>query len=460
MSKGLIEKNILIDIADAIREKTESTDLIKPSQMASAVRGITGGGGGGGSSVPSFIRFDCTGVVGTFTVPKASSAWRTSTTSSPVIQKGCRFHALVKNNTTTACTYYVDITTNGEPWIRLLTKDSSAATEVIAIPLDDFVGHSVIVRLGVYNKHQYNDWTWTIDTMYIDNPDELVLFENGVYLNPDIFEGFNSLGINATTKAIYMSFNGTGGNSYLSKKSIDTTRYNTVHMLVDTTYSTGYSIPTWNFVLKYSDESGATSDYDSFNGAVVGRESVIPVKEKSRVNLEVGYSSKQQIITCSIYKIWLAYDPQIKFPDTSIMPSYFRTLKGNYVPNVGTNSLTSKIVSRNTQSYSSGAVSSYVSFKPYDLTNISKIKVRQTVSTVSTYSPKYFTVGIVKETTSIINKQDIRSYMLSSVLCDNGSRGEAAYYLDVSDYNGEYYICLCGGYGEFAIDCIELIQTE
>lgn len=47
MSKGLIDKNILIDIADAIREKTDSTDLIKPSQMASAVRGITGGGGGG-----------------------------------------------------------------------------------------------------------------------------------------------------------------------------------------------------------------------------------------------------------------------------------------------------------------------------------------------------------------------------------------------------------------------------
>lgn len=416
----------------------------------------TGGGGGGGGSLPSFIRFDCTGVLGTFTVPKNGVTWRTSTTSSPTIQKGCRFHASVKNNTTTACTYYVDVTANGESWTRLFTKDSSTATDIIAVPLDDYVGHAIIVRLGVYNKHQYNDWTWTIDTMYIDNPDELVLFENGVYPNPDIFDGFTGLGINSSTQAIYMSFNGTGGSSYPSKKSIDMSRFNTLHMLVDTDYSTTYNIPTWNFVLKYSDGSGATSDYDSFNGKVIGKESIII--GKGRVNVEVGYSSKQQIISCNIYKIWLTYEPQNEFPDTSIIPSYFRALKGNYVPNVGSNSLTSKIVSRNTQSYSSGAVSSYVSFKPYDLTNISKIKIRQTVSTVSTYSPKYFTVGIVKEATSIANKQDIRSYMLKSIVCDNASQGEAVYYLDVSDYNGEYYICLCGGYGNFAIDNIELIK--
>ena len=59
MSKGLIDKNILIDIADAIREKTDSTDLIKPSQMASAVRGITGGGGGG-SSITIYYNVDGT----------------------------------------------------------------------------------------------------------------------------------------------------------------------------------------------------------------------------------------------------------------------------------------------------------------------------------------------------------------------------------------------------------------
>lgn len=450
MSKGLIERSILTDIADAIREKTGNEDPIKPVDMAEAILSISGGGGG------EFIRFDCTGVVGTFTVPKTGVTWRTSTTISPVIQKGCRFHASLKNNVATSCTYYVDVTANGETWTRLFTMDSSAATDVIAVPLDDYVGHTITVRLGVYNKHPYNDWTWTIDTMYIDNPDELVLFENGVYLNPDIFDGFNSLGINATTKAIYMSFNGTGGNSYLSKKSIDMSRFNTLHMLVDTEYSTSYRIPTWNFVLKYSDGSGATSDYDTFTGKVIGKESTLI--GRGRVNVEVGYGSAQQIISCYIYKIWLTYEPQNEFPDTSIMPSYFRALKGNYVPNVGSNSLTSKIVSRNTQSYSSGAVSSYVSFKPYDLTNISKIKIRQTVATVTPYSPKYFTVGIVKEKANVNNKQDIRSYMLTSIVCDNGSRGEAVYYLDVTDYNGEYYICLCGGYGEFAVDNIELIE--
>ena len=44
MSKGLITKTILSDIADAIRGKTGSTAQIKPSEMAGMIEAISGGG--------------------------------------------------------------------------------------------------------------------------------------------------------------------------------------------------------------------------------------------------------------------------------------------------------------------------------------------------------------------------------------------------------------------------------
>lgn len=40
MAKGLIENNTLTSIADAIREKLESTDTILPSEMADLIRSI------------------------------------------------------------------------------------------------------------------------------------------------------------------------------------------------------------------------------------------------------------------------------------------------------------------------------------------------------------------------------------------------------------------------------------
>lgn len=42
--KGLVKEEHLQDIADAIREKNGSTDTYKPSEMASAIRGISSGG--------------------------------------------------------------------------------------------------------------------------------------------------------------------------------------------------------------------------------------------------------------------------------------------------------------------------------------------------------------------------------------------------------------------------------
>jgi hypothetical protein len=44
---GYIKRQTLQDIADAIREKNGNSDIYKPSEMASAIRGIEGGGGEG-----------------------------------------------------------------------------------------------------------------------------------------------------------------------------------------------------------------------------------------------------------------------------------------------------------------------------------------------------------------------------------------------------------------------------
>lgn len=45
MGRVAISDTILTDIADAIREKTSTSSLIKPSEMASAISDISGGGG-------------------------------------------------------------------------------------------------------------------------------------------------------------------------------------------------------------------------------------------------------------------------------------------------------------------------------------------------------------------------------------------------------------------------------
>lgn len=47
MPKGLIEESIMYDIGDAIREKRSTTRTYLPSEMASAIRGISSGGSGG-----------------------------------------------------------------------------------------------------------------------------------------------------------------------------------------------------------------------------------------------------------------------------------------------------------------------------------------------------------------------------------------------------------------------------
>lgn len=46
MSKVMITEQYLTDIADAIREKLETQDEYKPSEMAEAILSISGGGGG------------------------------------------------------------------------------------------------------------------------------------------------------------------------------------------------------------------------------------------------------------------------------------------------------------------------------------------------------------------------------------------------------------------------------
>ena len=46
MAKKLYEEENIRDIADAIREKTETEDKLKPSEMANAIRGIESGSGG------------------------------------------------------------------------------------------------------------------------------------------------------------------------------------------------------------------------------------------------------------------------------------------------------------------------------------------------------------------------------------------------------------------------------
>ena len=45
MSNVLVEETSLQDIANAIREKTNSSDLYKPHEMAEAVLSIDGGSG-------------------------------------------------------------------------------------------------------------------------------------------------------------------------------------------------------------------------------------------------------------------------------------------------------------------------------------------------------------------------------------------------------------------------------
>ena len=47
MSKYLIEDTTLTDIANAIRTKTETTELINPADMAPMIEGIIAGGGEG-----------------------------------------------------------------------------------------------------------------------------------------------------------------------------------------------------------------------------------------------------------------------------------------------------------------------------------------------------------------------------------------------------------------------------
>lgn len=49
MSNYLIQSETLANIADAIREKTGSTDQLSPTAMASAIAGIQAGGGDDGS---------------------------------------------------------------------------------------------------------------------------------------------------------------------------------------------------------------------------------------------------------------------------------------------------------------------------------------------------------------------------------------------------------------------------
>ena len=44
MAKVLVSESILTAIADAIREKLDTTDTYKPSEMAEAVESISGGG--------------------------------------------------------------------------------------------------------------------------------------------------------------------------------------------------------------------------------------------------------------------------------------------------------------------------------------------------------------------------------------------------------------------------------
>ena len=63
MGKVLIDESTLTDIADSIRSKKGTTELINPANYASEISGITGGGGSSiengftqRTSFPVFVR--------------------------------------------------------------------------------------------------------------------------------------------------------------------------------------------------------------------------------------------------------------------------------------------------------------------------------------------------------------------------------------------------------------------
>lgn len=66
MSKVFIEETSLTAIGDAIREKTGTTDLMSPAQMATAITGITTGGGGAEVEplqLTGICKYGCAGAV-------------------------------------------------------------------------------------------------------------------------------------------------------------------------------------------------------------------------------------------------------------------------------------------------------------------------------------------------------------------------------------------------------------
>lgn len=79
MSKGLIERSILTDIADAIREKTGNEDTIKPVDMAEAILSISGG------AKPIF---DFDGVKSNYVNSTAGPGTNTPVSTSLVLTKG------------------------------------------------------------------------------------------------------------------------------------------------------------------------------------------------------------------------------------------------------------------------------------------------------------------------------------------------------------------------------------
>lgn len=61
MSKVLITEEYLLDIADAIREKLETQNEYKPSEMAEAILSISGGGGDTKDFILKYYTYDASG---------------------------------------------------------------------------------------------------------------------------------------------------------------------------------------------------------------------------------------------------------------------------------------------------------------------------------------------------------------------------------------------------------------
>ena len=59
MAIKVIDDKYLVDIADAIREKSGTTDTYTPAEMAGAITNLPSGGGSGGEMKPIVLTGNC-----------------------------------------------------------------------------------------------------------------------------------------------------------------------------------------------------------------------------------------------------------------------------------------------------------------------------------------------------------------------------------------------------------------